>query len=86
MDVVAVPVDGPEVDADMAGQPALGRVDQDAEIGIRPNDMAPGQLLDDAPAEDARMQGLDLLPGGVAIEDVDLDANWGCLISPICGV
>src|SRR5205807_1075787 len=46
MDVMAVPVDGTEVDAGVAGKPALGRVDQHAQIGMRPDDMAPGKFLD----------------------------------------
>ena len=75
MEVCPFQVDGAEIDADMAGEPTLRRIDQHAQIGVRPFDMAPRQLLDDVRPEHRVIQGLDLLPGSVAIEYVDLDAH-----------
>src|SRR5262249_55227986 len=43
MDPVPVPADRAEIDADMAGKPVVGRIDQHAQIRMRPFDMAPGQ-------------------------------------------
>ena len=86
MDLVGVPVDGAEIDADMAGEPALGRIDQHAQVGVRPFDVAPRQLPDDLPTKDRVVQGLGPVPGGFAIEDVDFEAHWGTHFFRICGV
>src|SRR6202012_4314473 len=67
MDLVAVPVDRAEIDADMAGEPAFGRIDQHAQVRMRPFDVTPRQLRDDLFPEYRIVQGLGPFPGGVTV-------------------
>jgi hypothetical protein len=75
MHLLAVPVDGAEIDADMTGESALGCVNQHAQIRMCPFDMTPRQFPDDFLPEHRFMQRLGPLPRGVTIENVDLDAH-----------
>src|SRR5690242_4082664 len=77
MDLLAIPVDGAEIDADVTGQSRFGCVDEHAQIRMRPFDVAPRQFLDDFLPEHRFMQRLGPPPRGVTIENVDFDAHRG---------
>src|SRR5207245_7549334 len=75
MRFLSVPGYGAEVDADMADQTILGRLDQNAQIGMGPFDVAPRQLLDDVRSPHRLMQRLRDRPRRAAVQDVDFDAH-----------
>src|SRR6202022_2207983 len=70
-----VPADGPEVNSDMTGKTARGRVNQHAQVGVGPFDLAPGQLLDDIGRPDRVEQRFYHRPRCVSVQNVDFDAH-----------
>src|SRR4029450_12380453 len=75
MDLLPVPGDGPEIDADMADEAVLGRLNQHAKIGIGPFDVSPGWFLRGVLAPDRAEQRLCDRPRGVTVQNVDFDAH-----------
>src|SRR5579863_6226132 len=75
VNLASVPGHGPEIDADVTGKAAFGRLDQHAQVRMGPFNLSPGQFLEHFVGPDGVQQRFGARPGGITVQNLDLDAH-----------